>query len=109
MTWAMCSFRPAPSQRAYLCTAEMGLFAIAEIEAPLRNSDVPLDANGLHHDRMLRILIGIRDKVSLPPINIEHANPGQRPYRVRAGVHRYYASLAFGFSHIPAEIVDRLD
>jgi len=24
-------------------------------------------------------------------------------------VHRYHASLALGFSHVPAEIVERLD
>jgi len=55
------------------------------------------------------LLTGIRDDVSLPAIYIEQADPSQRPYRVREGVHRYHASLALGFSHVPAEIIERID
>jgi hypothetical protein len=73
------------------------------------NSGYPLDANGFCHDRMVRLLTGIRDDVPLPAIYIERADPAQRPYRVRGGVHRYHASLTVGFSHVPAEIVDRID
>ena len=59
---------------------------------------------------MVLILTGIRDDVSLPAIFIERAGPGQRSYRVRCGVHRYHASLALGFSHVPAEVVgDSID
>jgi hypothetical protein len=38
---------------------------------PLRKSSYPLDANGFNHDRMVRLLTGIRDDVSLPAICIE--------------------------------------
>jgi hypothetical protein len=51
----------------------------------------------------------MRDNVSLPAIYIERADPGQRSYRVREGVHRYHASFALGFSHVPGEVVERLD
>ena len=102
------NFQPAPSQRSFRCEAPHLLIALADIEVPLRRSGYPLDANGFRHERMVRILVGIRESVSLPAICIEQADPGQRPYRVRCGVHRYHASLALGFSHIPAEIVDRL-
>lgn len=80
---------------------------IADIEPPLRT--VPLDANGFVHDRMVRILVGLRVGDALPPIFVEVADPGQRPYRLRCGVHRYYASRIFGFTHIPVDIVPRLD
>ncbi len=83
--------------------------ALADIEVPLRGSDYPLDANGLRHERMVRILIGIRDNVPLPAVYIERGDPHQRPYRVREGVHRYHASLALGFSHIPADVIERID
>jgi hypothetical protein len=96
-----------PMRRAYSCDDPHECIALADIEVPLRNSGVPLDANGFRHDRMVRLLTGIRDNVSLPAIFIERADPGQRPYRVREGVHRYHASLALGFSHVPAEIVPR--
>ncbi len=98
-----------PSRRAYRCEGRHECIALAEIEVPLRKSGYPLDANGFRHGRMVRLLKGIRDNISLPAIYVERGDPGQRPYRVREGVHRYHASLALGFSHIPAEIVERLD
>jgi ParB-like chromosome segregation protein Spo0J len=57
---------------------------------------------------MVSILAGIRENVLLPSIEVELADPGQRRYRVRGGVHRYHASLMLGFLHVPAEIVERL-
>ena len=102
-------FRPAPAQRAFRCDTDHKLVALADIEVPLRKSDYPLDANGFHRERMVRLLIGIRANISLPPIHIEKADPGQRPYRVHCGAHRYHASLTLGFSHVPAQIVERID
>jgi hypothetical protein len=99
-------FRPT-SKLSFRCDGQHRLIALSDIEVPLRISGYSLDANGFRHDRMVRLLTGIRDNVSLPAIYIETADPGQRPYRVRAGVHRYYASLALGFSHVPAEIVEQ--
>jgi hypothetical protein len=96
------NFQVPPPQRGFRCDAPHTLIAIADIEPPLRNSNVTLDANGFNHDRMVRLLTGMRDNVSLPPILIE---PGdKRSYRVRQGVYRYHASLALGFSHVPAEV-----
>ncbi len=97
------------TRRAYRCDSPHECIALADIEVPLRRSGYPLDANGFRHDRMVRLLTGIRDNVSLPAIYIERGDLGQRPYRVREGVHRYHASLALGFSHVPAEIVERID
>jgi hypothetical protein len=95
-------------QRGFRCDAPHELIALNDIQASLRRSDYPLDANGFNRERMLRLLSGIRDNVSLPPIYIELADPGERKYRVRCGVHRYHASLTLGFSHVPAEIIERL-
>jgi hypothetical protein len=96
-----------PTRRAFRCDDPHECIALADIEVPLRSSGYPLD-DGFCHDRMVRLLTGIRDDVSLPAIYIERADPGQRPYRVRHGVHRYHASLVVKFSHIPVEIVDRI-
>jgi hypothetical protein len=104
----MLAFQATPTQPSFRCDADHRLIALTEIEVPLRSSGYPLDANGFRHDRMVRILVAIRDNVSLPPIEIEHADPGQRKFRVRAGVHRYHASARLGFTHIPADIVERL-
>ena len=96
-------------RRNFRCDEEHVCIALADIEVPMRNPGFALDANGFRRDRMLRILVGIRDGHSIPPICIEQADPGQRPYRVRCGVHRYHASLMLGFSHVPAVIVERID
>jgi hypothetical protein len=97
-----------PTLRGFRCDATHELIALADIEVPIRDRGYPLDANGFDHKRMVKILTGIREGVALPPIDIEFADPGQRKYRPRGGVHRYHASLTLGFSHVPAEIVDRL-
>jgi hypothetical protein len=94
-----------PTRHAYRCDDSHECIALADIEVPLRQSGYPLDANGFRHDRMLRILIAIRDDVSLPAIYVERGD--QRPYCVREGVHRYHASLTLGFSHVPAQIIPR--
>jgi hypothetical protein len=97
------NFKPTGSH--FRCDAPHEMIVLADIEVPLRQSGYPLDANGFDHERMVRLLIGILDNISLPAIYIERAN-GPRRYRVRGGVHRYHASLALGFSDVPAEIIE---
>jgi hypothetical protein len=96
-----------PSHCSFRCESPHILIALADTEPPMRAPGVTLDANGFCRDRMMKILVGIRQGDSLPPISVEQGDPGQRPYRLRHGFHRYYASAAAGFSHVPAEIVDR--
>jgi hypothetical protein len=93
-------------QPSFRCTAPHVLIALADIERVVRT--VALDANGFCRKRMMRILVGIRDDDAIPPIYVEKADPDQRPYRLREGVHRLYASITLGFSHAPAEIIERL-
>jgi hypothetical protein len=80
----------------FRCDEPHVCIALADIEVPMRNPGGTLDANGFRHDRMLRILVGVRDNHSIPPICVEQADPGHRPYRVRCGFHRYHASLTLG-------------
>lgn len=97
-----------PTRPGFRCDdPDHSLVALADIEPPLRFSSHPLSANGFDHDRMVRLLTGIRDDVALPHILIEVAEPGGRSYRVHQGVHRYHASRTLGFSHVPAEVIDR--
>jgi hypothetical protein len=92
---SILSFPPARS--GYRCDEPHDLVALAEIEPPLRRLDFPLDANGFDHDRMVSVPVALQRDVSLTPIQIERADPGQRRYRARVGVHRYHAlNLAAG-------------
>jgi hypothetical protein len=97
-----------PAASAFRCDLPHQLMAISIIEPPMRNEGVTLDANGFNRERMLTILNGIRANDALPPIDVETADPSQRPYRLRGGFHRFYASMACGFTHIPVDVVPRL-
>ncbi|MEH2485759.1 hypothetical protein [Bradyrhizobium sp. AZCC 2230] len=98
---------PPEGQEAYRCEQDHILVELTAIEPPRRNPGFALDENGFRRDRMLRVLVGIREDHSIPPIEIED---GDAPYayRLRDGVHRFYASIACGFSHLPCDVVPRL-
>jgi hypothetical protein len=54
------------------------------------------------HDRVVRILRGFRSGDLIPPVEVVKAKPGDGyPYKLVAGTHRLYCSLAAEFSHIP--------
>jgi ParB-like nuclease domain len=99
------NFRSDPPQDAFRCDQAHQLVPLADIDAPPRRSDCPLDGNGFDRSRMVSILKGIQENDSLPPIVVERCDVGQRAYRLREGVHRYHASLTLGFSQVPAEFV----
>jgi hypothetical protein len=89
-----------PVRSGFRCQAPHVLIPLSDIEKLMRS--IPLDANGFRRDRMMRILVGIRENDSIPPIVVERADPNEQPsYRLRCGVHRCYASLTLGFTHIP--------
>jgi hypothetical protein len=96
-----------PVRSSFRCDVPHELIALTDIEKFVRS--IPIDANGFRRSKMMPVLAGIRDGNSFLPIYIETADPGQRPYRLRDGVHRYYAALTLGFSHVPSEIVERID
>ena len=90
------------SSTSYRCTAPHDLIPLTDIERVVRIR--PLDADGFCHERMIRVLIGIR---VVPPVPVEAIQLGQRRmYRLRDGTHRFYASLTLGFSHLPCDICE---
>jgi hypothetical protein len=96
------NFKPARS--AFRCAAPHMLIALAEIEPPMRR--VPLDANGFERPRMLSVLKMIHDDLPSRDAIQVLRQAGQWPYRLHHGVHRYYASLTLGLSHVPVEVID---
>lgn len=56
-------------------------------------------------ERVVRILRAIHSDTALPPVEVVVA-PEDAPYRYKltAGYHRLYCSVACGFTHIPAVI-----
>jgi hypothetical protein len=96
-----------PSTPGYRCDTEHESIAMSDIEPCKRLEGVVLDANGFNRQRMIKILVGIRDGESLPPIIIWPAEPGLWRFALRDGFHRFYAARTLKFSHIPVDIIER--
>jgi hypothetical protein len=96
------NFKPVRS--AIRCAAPHVLIAVDEIESLVRS--VPLDANGFRRSKMMAVLEMIRDDLPCNEPIYLYRQAGQRPYALKDGVHRYYASRTLGFTHLPAEVID---
>ena len=99
----MTSFRPQSSGYLALPNEEfqVQLVPIEQVDPPLRDPGV----TWFHRDRMVTILRGFRSNARLPAI-VAHCPPGANkfPFAVRDGLHRFYASVAIGFTHVPLSI-----
>lgn len=99
-----------PSASAYASTPSAVLVALREIEPPYRAPGHPKDWRGFDRVRLISVLKGIAAGAEIEPVPLrrlpEEAFPDFAPYRfrVRNGVHRFYASIAAGFEHLPAVI-----
>ena len=58
---------------------------------------------------MIDILRGIREDQPLPAIGVAPLERANEPFslRVYEGLHRFYASAAVGFTHVPAFVPDK--
>jgi hypothetical protein len=101
-----------PLTRTYLVNADAAngrnLFDIRidEVRPVKRNPGVGIFNNKKEasaRERVVSILRGFRTGSAIPPVEIVFEPPDSRfRYRLVAGVHRFYCSLAAGFSHVPA-------
>ena len=59
--------------------------------------------NGSARERVVSILAGFKSNDAIPPVKVVRQAAGsQFPYKLTAGVHRLYCSLAVGYTHVPA-------
>jgi len=84
------------------------LVAITAIEPLIRHlkdgiPEAPIFAS---RERLVSILKGIKNNAQIPPICLFDNADGCYHYKIHQGVHRFYASIAAGFTHIPALIVE---
>ncbi|MGI9070875.1 MAG: hypothetical protein ACR2JB_06015 [Bryobacteraceae bacterium] len=63
----------------------------------------PLFGSG-SKERLLRIFHAIRANEPLPPVEVIRQTSGFYRYHLYHGAHRFYASIAARFTHIPAVI-----
>jgi hypothetical protein len=57
---------------------------------------------GFEHERMIKTLHDIALRKEIWRIEIVDGVSGDYRYRIHRGAHRFHASIATGFSHIPA-------
>jgi hypothetical protein len=69
---------------------------------------VVYDFGGFGRTRMVHVLKEIATTLAIYPVDMEIINSGAFRYGLRHGFHRYFASVAAGFTHIPARIVSAL-
>jgi hypothetical protein len=75
------------------------IVSIDEVEPPLRNPGVAL----LKKYKLLPVLFAFNSpECALPPIEVHaQATPGPYKFTVHNGFHRYYGSVAAGYTHLP--------
>lgn len=108
----MQNWKPSSSSYLFEVSAfpevrEVLIADIAPVRRTLSHGVFNHDAeSGLSaRDRVMRILKGFREDAALPPVVIEKADHGEtHPYRLTQGAHRFYLSIAAGFTHIPAVV-----
>src|ERR1039458_8343680 len=96
---------PPDPQDGGIPQAEAIVVPLDEIE-PVRRTL----ANGTPFckERLLRILAGFRDDQPLPPVHTREAEPGTYRFCLFNGFHRFHASVAAGFTHIPVVTSPRI-
>jgi hypothetical protein len=78
--------------------AEIDVVPLTDVEPPLRDSGVP----PFKKYKLVPVLFALLSpEGTLPPVEGFMASSGRHRFRVRNGYHRYYASVAVGFSKLP--------
>ena len=94
-----------PKESAFVATSNPDwptvLLPVSDIQAPKRDVGVV----GLHEDRTKSLLRAFLEGTPVAPLEV-HECPGQIAGRfsVRDGYHRYFASIAVGFTMLPVSI-----
>lgn len=101
--WEFCgmrSFKPQSAYYPYDPQAESAeVLSLQEVEPPQRNPGVAL----FKKYKLVPVLLAFTSpECALPPIHAVKTSGG---YAVRNGVHRYYASVAVGYSSVPAIVL----
>jgi hypothetical protein len=91
--------RGAAPATSYRCTDPAALYL------PLGNMIVP-QSRKLDEAVLKQILLGFRDDDDIPPVEAFY-EPRTTQFHLLDGVHRWRASLAFGFPQIPCELKTR--
>jgi len=98
------AYRAKPRRR----DGEVFSVLIEELSPEIRSPGVPIfnedpDTGRSARERVVSILRGFRSDAELPPVEVRPLARGSAyKYKLTAGAHRFYCSLAVGFVAVPA-------
>lgn len=100
--WDFCEMRDfRPPSTCYLYeanTPQTLVVSVNEVEPPRRDVGLP----PFRKCKLAPILLAFGSpRCPLPPLLVELINSGSYRYRVLNGYHRFYASVAAGYSKLP--------
>jgi hypothetical protein len=97
-----------PTSPAYHATPDpdVVLVAVKDVARPART--VEKDFGGFERVRLIKVLAGFVAGQAIPPVKVHELPQGPFRYGLRDGLHRFYASVAAGFDHVPASMATYL-
>ncbi len=77
------------------------IVSLDEVEPPLRNLGITL----LKKAKLMPVLFAFNSpECALPPIEVHTNAPGPYKFTVHNGFHRFYGSVAAGYTHLPVVV-----
>jgi hypothetical protein len=101
----MADFKPPSKYYPYShCKSEtVEIISLSDIEPLRRDPGTPL----FRKYRFVPVLFAFQSPwCALPPVELHPSAQGQYGYRIHNGCHRYYASVAVGYTEIPAIVFE---
>lgn len=100
----MPGFKPGRDYYPYDPKAkDVQIIPLAEIEPLQRSPGTPL----FEKCRLVPILFAFQSRFcALPPVELHPKKSGPFRYRIANGCHRYYGSIAAGYTHLPTQVFE---
>jgi hypothetical protein len=87
----------------YAPRPDVFLVRVADIAPPNMERRQHLGPGGFDHKRMVKVLRDIFSHNPMHPIKLVERQQDDYLYHLCDGYHRFHASVAAGYSHVPAE------
>jgi hypothetical protein len=106
--WDFCEMRAWQRQSEYFPYApdendEIQIIELGAIEPPARSPGVTM----FKKYKLVPVLLAFRSpECQLPPVVLSKPQTGEGRLQLRNGFHRFYASIAVGYTHVPAKVLE---
>jgi len=101
---ARAAYRPSPSPYPLERVFEIPITDVEPFERKLSHGNFnDSELFGTARKRVVSILRGFREDAGIPPVHVVRIGPsGPYRFRLHAGAHRFYCSVAAGFKNVSA-------